>query len=122
MYTYAGDLNFDGRVDAQDYGTIDNWVQFPGTDGYVNGDINYDGIIDAVDYGIIDNTIQLQGPPIGTSGIAVAARACSGRAVARRACLFSSEVMGAVSAVPEPAALAIIAAAPLLARRRRRAR
>jgi endonuclease I len=106
MYTYAGDLNFDGRVDAQDYGVIDNWVQFPGTDGYVKGDINYDGVIDAIDYGIIDNTIQLQGSPIGTSGIA------------------GGDVMGGLSAVPEPAALvlAVIAAAPLLARRRRRAR
>jgi hypothetical protein len=64
MYSYAGDLNLDGRVDAQDYGTIDNWVQFPGTDGYWNGDINFDGVIDAVDYGIIDNAIQLQGPPL----------------------------------------------------------
>jgi hypothetical protein len=60
----AGDMNFDGLVDAQDYGTIDNWVQFPGTDGYANGDLNYDGVIDAADYGIIDNTIQLQGPPL----------------------------------------------------------
>jgi hypothetical protein len=63
-YTYAGDLNLDGRVDAQDYGIIDNWVQVPGASGYANGDINYDGVIDAVDYGIVDNTIQLQGPPI----------------------------------------------------------
>ena len=64
MYTYAGDLNLDGLVDAGDYGTIDNWVQFPGSNAYFNGDINYDGVIDAADYGIIDNTIQLQGPPI----------------------------------------------------------
>jgi hypothetical protein len=70
MYTYAGDLNFDGRVDAQDYGIIDNWVQFPGTSGYANGDINYDGVIDAADYGVIDNTIQLQGPPIPAGGAA----------------------------------------------------
>ena len=71
-YTYAGDLNLDGRVDAQDYGIIDNWVQFPGANGYANGDINYDGVIDAVDYGIIDNTIQLQGPPISPASTAAA--------------------------------------------------
>jgi hypothetical protein len=98
MYTYAGDLNFDGRVDAQDYGIIDNWVQFPGTDGYTNGDINYDGVIDAADYGIIDNTIQLQGPPLPTG----------------------ASVAGIV-AVPEPAgAVASVAAAGLLLNRRRR--
>jgi pectate lyase len=102
MYTYAGDLNFDGRVDAQDYGIIDNWVQFPGTDGYANGDINYDGVIDATDYGIIDNTIQLQGAPITVASAAID--------------------LSAVAAVPEPSAcgFAGIVAASLLTRRRRR--
>jgi hypothetical protein len=60
-YTWAGDLNLDGAIDGADYGTIDNYVQFPGTDGYANGDFNYDGIIDGADYGLIDNAIQLQG-------------------------------------------------------------
>jgi len=64
MYTYAGDVNLDGLVDASDYGIIDNYYQFPGTTGYANGDFNYDGIIDAGDYGIIDNAYQLQGAPI----------------------------------------------------------
>ena len=67
MYTWAGDVDLNGVVDAVDYGTIDNWIQFPGTTGYTNGDLNYDGVIDAVDYGIIDNGIQLQGPPIPVS-------------------------------------------------------
>jgi hypothetical protein len=60
-YTYAGDLNLDGLVDGADYGTIDNYVQFPGTTGYWNGDINFDGVIDGADYGLIDNSVQLQG-------------------------------------------------------------
>jgi hypothetical protein len=85
IYTYAGDMNFDGLVDAADYGVIDNWIQFPATDGYANGDLNYDGVIDASDYGIIDNTIQLQGPPIpvnGSAGVAgLVARASSAVAV-----------------------------------------
>jgi hypothetical protein len=63
-YTYAGDADLNGYVDAADYGYIDNYVQFPGTSGYANGDFNYDGVIDAEDYGMIDNTIQLQGPPL----------------------------------------------------------
>jgi hypothetical protein len=99
MYTYAGDLNFDGLVDAAGYGVIDNWIQFPGTDGYPNGDLNYDGVIDASDYGIIDNTIQLQGPPIPTGVDAVTS---------------------AIVLVPEPTcALAMLASSLLLRRRRR---
>jgi len=104
MYTYAGDVNFDGLVDGADYGTLDNWIQFPGTDGYANGDVNYDGIIDGADYGVLDNTIQLQGAPLpGVNG--------------------ASAQVGAVSAVPEPASLlaaAAVGAGVFAARRRRR--
>ena len=63
-YTYAGDVNLDGLVDAADYGIIDNYYQFPGTTGYANGDFNFDGVIDAGDYGYIDNAFQLQGQPL----------------------------------------------------------
>jgi hypothetical protein len=101
MYTYAGDLNLDGRADAQDYGIIDNFVQFPGTFGYAKGDINYDGVIDAADYGVIDNTIQLQGPPIPVN---------------------AATLMGSVSAVPEPAAIAALTICATLAAQRRRRR
>ena len=103
MYTYAGDVNFDGLVDGADNGIIDNSVQFPGTDGYANGDFNYDGIIDGADYGIIDNTIQLQGAPFPGWDSAPSA-------------------VAALAAVPEPSAsgLAGLAATVSLARRRRR--
>ena len=103
MYTYAGDVNLDGVVDGADYGTLDNWIQFPGTSGYANGDVNYDGAIDGADYGVLDNTIQLQGPPLADASGAIAS-------------------LGAVSAVPEPAAcgFAVLAAATLLRRRRHR--
>jgi hypothetical protein len=48
------------KYTVADYGSIDNWIQFPGTNGYMNGDLNYDGVIDVADYGVIDNSIQLQ--------------------------------------------------------------
>jgi hypothetical protein len=63
-YTYTGDVNLDRSIDGADYGVIDNWVQFPGTDRYENGDFNYDGVIDGADYGLIDNAIQFQGLPL----------------------------------------------------------
>jgi hypothetical protein len=63
-YTYGGDVNFDGMIDASDYGIIDNYFQFPGSTGYANGDFNFDGVIDAGDYGIIDNSMQMQGTPL----------------------------------------------------------
>ena len=63
-YAYAGDVNLDGIVDGADYGTLDNWIQFPGMSGYANGDVNFDGVIDGADYGVLDNSIRLQGPPL----------------------------------------------------------
>ena len=95
-YTYGGDVNFDGLVDAADYGVIDNYFQFPGTDGYANGDINFDGIIDAGDYGIIDNAFQLQGEPFPS----YAAAATSITAVpepAAAACLFAMSAFAALT-------------------------
>jgi hypothetical protein len=103
MYTYAGDANLDGQIDAGDYGIIDNFVQVANASGYGNGDFNYDGFIDAGDYGIIDNNIQAQGTPFPVGGA------------------VDSASLPGVTAVPEPgtATLAIAAAAALLRRRRR---
>ena len=98
MYTYAGDMNFDGLVDGGDYGIIDNFFATPGSNGYANGDLNYDGVIDAGDYGIIDNTFSLQGPPLPTGAGGIAG----------------------VAAVPEPTSmLGTAGAIALLALRRR---
>jgi hypothetical protein len=101
-YTYDGDLNLDGLIDASDYGIIDNYFQFPGSTGYFNGDFNFDGIIYAGDYGLIDNGFQLQGAPI-----------------------FSPYGALSVTAVPEPSAcgfaiLMVAATATSLRRRRQR--
>src|SRR5688500_4781968 len=100
-------MNLDGLIDVADYGSIDNWIQFPGTNGYMNGDLNYDGVIDVADYGVIDNTIQLQGAPF--TGVTFAGGT-------------ANKELSGVTAVPEPFACAVTLAAAtgLLARRRRR--
>jgi hypothetical protein len=101
MYTYAGDANLDGQIDGGDYGIIDNNVQIPGADSYYNGDFNYDGVIDGGDYGIIDNNIQAQGAPFPVSG---------------------SVGLSGVTAVPEPASIALVGVGVLGCMRRMRRR
>ena len=45
-FTYYGDSDLNGKVDAADYSHIDNGANSAGTlSGWVNGDFNYDGVI-----------------------------------------------------------------------------
>jgi fibronectin type 3 domain-containing protein len=60
-YTYYGDANLDGKVDASDYSRIDNAFATGGKSGWFNGDFNYDGVIDGSDYTLIDNAFNSQG-------------------------------------------------------------
>jgi hypothetical protein len=104
MYTYGGDANLDGQINVDDYGRIDLNIPL-GTSGWFNGDFNYDGKINVDDYGIIDFNVGIQGTPFFAGSSAGAA---SG--------------LGGVSAVPEPASIALIAigAGAIVAGRRRR--
>jgi hypothetical protein len=62
-YTYTGDMNFNGVVDADDYARID--AGYNGAlSGYRNGDLDYSGLIDADDYWEIDRTYSTQGAPL----------------------------------------------------------
>jgi hypothetical protein len=109
MYTYGGDADLSGYIDADDYFAIDsNYNDYYHSDNtqnvglsYTAGDFDYDGDIDGDDFFIIDDNFVAQGPPIA-GGAPVAG-------------------VGGVSAVPEPAgaALLTLALAPLLRRRRR---
>src|SRR5688500_10972384 len=113
MYTYAGDANLDGQVDAGDFGVLDHFVGVAGSNGFANGDFNLDGFIDAGDYGVLDYGIGAQGEPLGTTG-------ATGASV-------TGDANGAVvTSVPEPSATATLVAAAaalgLRARPRRRRR
>ena len=61
MYTYAGDANLSGRIDADDYFEIDsNLGQAQLSTSYFHGDFNYDGKINGDDYFIIDANFAAQ--------------------------------------------------------------
>ena len=80
MYTYAGDANLDGVINADDYFQIDSHYSQPSSAlNYFKGDFNYDGVINGDDYFLIDTNYAAQ-----TGSLAPSA--------------------GFVSAVPEPAA------------------
>ncbi len=54
-YTWFGDSNLDGVVDASDYALIDTGFTSGGTlGGWVFGDLDYSGTIDSSDYALID--------------------------------------------------------------------
>ncbi len=59
-YTWYGDADLSGTVDASDYALIDNGFNKSLT-GWFNGDFNYDGKINGDDYALIDNAFNTQG-------------------------------------------------------------
>jgi autotransporter-associated beta strand protein len=90
-YTYVGDANLDGQVDALDYERVDLAIGNSGVFGTAQGDLNGDGSVDALDYEQIDLNI---GNGVGTPLAGVF--------------------------IPEPASLSLVAlSAGLLGRRRR---
>ncbi len=62
-YTYNGDANLDGVVNADDYFRIDSGF-ITQTGDYANGDFNYDNTIDADDYFLIDSAFIAQTAPL----------------------------------------------------------
>jgi hypothetical protein len=67
-FTYVGDGNLDGQVDALDYERIDLAIGNSGVFGTAQGDLNYDGNVDALDYEQVDLNI---GNGVGTPLAAV---------------------------------------------------
>jgi hypothetical protein len=101
MYTYSGDANLSGKIDADDYFQIDSHYNKSANSAksWFNGDFNYDGKINGDDYFLIDNAFAGQGAPFSSGGLPAG-----------------------VSAVPEPVSALLAAAMSggvLLSRRRR---
>jgi hypothetical protein len=71
-YTYNGDANEDGVLNADDYAHIDAGFASQAT-GYLNGDFNFSGgAPNADDYFLIDRTFADQGAPLGEAATPVA--------------------------------------------------
>ncbi len=98
-YTYVGDTNLDGVVDASDLANALAGLH-GGLTGWVNGDFNYDGVVTSADVNLLLTSLPNQGAPLNNSGAGPG---------------------GAGGAVPEPSALALagVAGVALSTRRRR---
>jgi len=65
-YTWNGDANLDGVVNADDYFLVDGgFITQAG--GYHHGDLNYDGVVNADDYFLIDSAFLGQTGPLATA-------------------------------------------------------
>jgi len=65
-YSWNGDANLDGLINADDYFLIDSgFVTQLG--GYTNGDFNYDAIVNADDYFLIDSAFIAQTGPLSAN-------------------------------------------------------
>jgi hypothetical protein len=96
-YTWYGDANMDGQVNADDYALIDRGMA-KGLAGWVNGDFNYDGVVNSGDYLLIDRVFIQQGGVLGPDSLA-----------ARFAQFGDGYVRTLLATVPEPGTASIVA-------------
>jgi hypothetical protein len=111
-YTWFGDANFDGTLDADDFALLDRG-RAKGLAGWTNGDFNYDGAVTVDDYALIDHAFFVQNGTLSPEFLAT------------RAAQFGDAYVSAlVASVPEPTTLSLlgVGAGLALGRRRRRAR
>jgi hypothetical protein len=72
-YTFIGDLDLSGHIDADDYWRIDSGYASAGK-GYAKGDLDFSGAINGDDYFLIDQNFSSQGaivlaPPAGVTAV-----------------------------------------------------
>jgi hypothetical protein len=67
-YTYYGDANLDGVVDAKDFAQVEMGQELGGSaaglSGWAWGDFNYDGAIDSRDHDLLNYVDSLHLPPL----------------------------------------------------------
>lgn len=117
-YTYFGDANLDGSVDAADFVLLSN--NFGATNSvWTQGNFNYDNTTNAADFVLLSNNFGS-----GPSGLGMSpAELNSYNAMAVELGFNQSQISAwdaQIAAVPEPACLTLVAGAMLLAGRRRK--
>ena len=113
VVTLKGDANLDGTVDVGDLGALATNYGVSGGETWINGDFNYDNNVDVADLGALATNYNLS---IGNGGAGAAFGA------GELASPTAAAVAASAASVPEPSALALIAAGAvgMLSRRRRR--
>ena len=106
-YSYYGDANLDGVVNAADHTRLDAGAVMHLT-GWQNGDFNYDGVVDGSDYALADNAFNQQAGGVGAPTAVLATPA--------------AVLAGPVATVPEPGSLGLLTAGGTLVARGRRRR
>ncbi|WP_428937552.1 hypothetical protein [Fontivita pretiosa] len=66
-FTYMGDADLSGQLDATDASLLDNGMVNELSD-WINGDFDYSGVIDATDIALFDNAWANQGGPLFAGG------------------------------------------------------
>jgi autotransporter-associated beta strand protein len=97
-YTYLGDANLDGKVNALDFNAVATNFGNVSTREWDQGDFNYDGMTNTLDFTALATNFGLTLPAPGSV-------------------VPASPVLG--SLVPEPSLAALLVVMPLLRRRRR---
>jgi autotransporter-associated beta strand protein len=105
-YTWIGDANFDGSLNADDYALLDRGFA-KHLSGWTNGDFNYDGNINSQDYLLIDTAYLTLNPSTASSLLA-----------ARESQFGAAYVQDLLTNLPEPSLPACVFAAFLLFPRR----
>ncbi|HZZ43529.1 MAG TPA: dockerin type I repeat-containing protein [Tepidisphaeraceae bacterium] len=105
--TLSGDINFDGKIDADDYAILDkNFAKHTTDPHWSDGDFNYDGSITSADYLLIDRAFAQQGP-------------LAPEFLSERESEFGSAyVTELLASLPEPSLAAVLIVLPIVSRKR----